>query len=81
MSDRHQILNNQDFWTRLEFVAGRWLETSDARNFRRFWSDGFLPETAKDTRFGVDVEGMAWVGAARWALWSGEWPGASSARS
>ena len=62
MSDRHQILNDQDFWTRLEFVASRWLETSDDRNLRRFWVDGFLPENAKDTRYGVDVEGMAWVG-------------------
>lgn len=62
MSDRHEILNDQDFWTRLEFVASRWLETSDDRNLRRFWVDGFQPEIARDTRFGVDVEGMAWVG-------------------
>jgi len=62
MSDRHQILNDGDFWTRLEFVASRWLETSDDLTLRRFWIDGFLPETAKDTRFGLDVEGMAWVG-------------------
>src|SRR5579859_2668116 len=62
MSDRHQILNDRDFWTRLEFVASRWLETSDDLELRRFWIDGFLPETAKDTRFRVDVEGMAWVG-------------------
>ena len=62
MNERHQVLNDQDFWTRLEFVASRWLETSDDRNFRRFWIDGFLPEVARNTSFGIDIEGVAWVG-------------------
>jgi hypothetical protein len=47
MNGRDQILNDQEFWTRLEFVASRWLETSDDRDLKRFWVDGFLrlPET------------------------------------
>src|SRR3979411_1151879 len=62
MSDHRQILNDRDFWTRLEFVASRWLETSDDPKLRRFWIDGFLPEIGRGRRFGIDGEGMAWVG-------------------
>jgi hypothetical protein len=62
MDQRHQTLKDQDFWTRLEFVASRWLETSDERDLRRFWIDGFLPEVARNTRLGIEVEGVAWVG-------------------
>lgn len=62
MSNRHEILHDQEFWTRLEYAASRWLEDSDDQSLRRFWIDGFLPETAKDTKFGIDVEGVAWVG-------------------
>src|SRR5262245_26879853 len=62
MNERHQILDDQDFWTRLEFVASRWLETSDDSDLRRFWIDGFLPDVAKNTRLGMDVEGVALVG-------------------
>jgi hypothetical protein len=62
INERHHILNDQNFWTRLEFVASRWLETSDDRNLRRFWIDGFLPEIARNSSFGIDVEGVAWVG-------------------
>jgi hypothetical protein len=62
MSDRHQIVNDQEFWTRLEYVATRWLEDSGDQNLRRFWIDGFLPENATNTKYGADVEGVAWVG-------------------
>ena len=62
MSDRHQILNDQEFWTRLEHAASRWLEDSDDPGLRRFWIDGFLPDTATNTKYGADVEGIAWVG-------------------
>lgn len=62
MSDRHQILNDREFWTRLEYSASQRLENSDEEGLRRFWIDGFLPETATNTQAGVDVEGTAWVG-------------------
>ena len=62
MTGRHQILNDQEFWTRLEYDASRWLENSDDQGLRKFWIDGFLPETARDTKFGVEVEGTVWVG-------------------
>ncbi|MBI3413803.1 MAG: hypothetical protein HY043_00565 [Verrucomicrobia bacterium] len=62
MSDRHQILDDQEFWTRLEYDASHWLESSDDKTLRRFWIDGFLPESITDTIRGADVEGTAWVG-------------------
>jgi hypothetical protein len=62
MGDRHQIMNDEEFWTRLEFDASHWLETSDDKTLRRFWIDGFLPESITDTKHGADVEGTAWVG-------------------
>ena len=57
MSDRHQIKDDQQFWERLEYAASHWLQSSGDVALRRFWIDGFLPEAAKNTRRGVDVEG------------------------
>ena len=62
MSDRHQILDDKEFWTRLEFDASHWLEGSDDKELRCFWIDGFLPEMVVNTKRGADVEGTAWVG-------------------
>jgi hypothetical protein len=61
VSDRHQILRDEEFWTRLEYDASRWLASSDEKTLRRFWIDGFLPEKVTNTKRGVDVEGIAWV--------------------
>jgi len=62
MIDRHHILTDQEFWTRLEYDASRWLETSNARELRRYWIDGFIPTNAMNTKRGIDIEGVAWVG-------------------
>lgn len=55
-------MSDQEFWTRLEYDASHWLESSDDKALRRFWIDGFLPDSITDTKRGVDVEGTAWVG-------------------
>ncbi len=55
-------MSDQEFWTRLEFDASHRLESSEDKTLRRFWIDGFLPESITDTKHGADVEGMAWVG-------------------
>ena len=62
MSDRHQIINDTEFWARLEYDASHWLGNSDDKTLRRFWIDGFLPDSITDTKYGADVEGTAWVG-------------------
>lgn len=62
MSDRHQLLNDRQFWTRLEYAASQWLENSEDAVLRQFWVDGFLPDRAMDTKFGADFDGTAWVG-------------------
>ncbi|MBA2435709.1 MAG: hypothetical protein H0W34_09670 [Pyrinomonadaceae bacterium] len=59
MLDRHAIIEDRDFWDRLEYAACAWLADSGEK---RFWIDGFIPETAKNTRRGADVEGIVWVG-------------------
>ena len=46
----------------MEFDASRWLESLDVKTLRRFWIDGFLPETITNTKHGADVEGTARVG-------------------
>jgi hypothetical protein len=50
------------FWTKLAYSACGWLRDSEDASLRRFWIDDFLPESATDTKRGVDVEGTAWVG-------------------
>jgi hypothetical protein len=62
MNPRHAIFEDRDFWSHLEFALTGWLADQDVKEFRRFWIDGFIPEAIKDTHFGVDVEGKAWVG-------------------
>lgn len=62
MNDRHRILSDETFWDRLEYEATRWFASAPEKADRAFWIDKFLPETAKDTKFGVEFEGVVWVG-------------------
>src|SRR5208337_2126649 len=62
MNGRHQILNDEEFWLRLEYEASAWLELSDDPALRRFWVDGFVPELATNTKRGIDAEGAVWIG-------------------
>jgi hypothetical protein len=62
MTDRHQILDDTEFWTHLEYEASRWLGDADDSALRRFWIDGFIPESITNTKRGAEVEGIAWVG-------------------
>jgi len=62
MADRHQILNDQEFWARLEYAACRWLESAADLNMRRYWIDGFVPDGATTTQKGLNVEGVVWIG-------------------
>lgn len=50
------------FWTKIAYTACSWLRGADEKSLRRFWIDDFLPERATNTKHGVDVEGIAWVG-------------------
>ena len=62
MAERHQIMNDREFWSRLEYDTCRWLENADDRNLRHFWIDGFSPDTVINTQRGLQVGGVAWVG-------------------
>ena len=42
MSDRHQNMDDHEFWTRLEHDASHWLEASDEKTLRQIWADGSL---------------------------------------
>lgn len=61
-SDRHHIMQDPHFWTRLAFTACGLLREADDRFLHQFWVDDFIPQSATDTKRGVDVEGTAWVG-------------------
>jgi hypothetical protein len=67
-SDRHQIMKDPLFWTRLAFAACGLLRESDDKSLRGFWIDDFTPESVTDTQQGLDVEGTAWVGDGRRAM-------------
>lgn len=60
MSNR-QILDDEEFWTRLEYDASQWLQSSNDKELRRHWVDGFTPTNAVNTKRGLDAEGVAWV--------------------
>ncbi|MCP5520920.1 MAG: hypothetical protein H7A46_05175 [Verrucomicrobiales bacterium] len=55
-------MKDQLFWTKLAFTACGLLREEDDKTLRGFWIDDFIPESATDTKLGVDVEGTAWVG-------------------
>lgn len=60
--NRHQIMQDSLFWTRLAYHACGWLQDSGDESLRGFWIDDFRPESAAGTKRGADVEGTAWVG-------------------
>jgi hypothetical protein len=62
MNDRHQIMDDREFWARLEYIASHWLNSSEEKAMSRFWIDGFAPTAVRNTKRGVDIEGRAWVG-------------------
>jgi hypothetical protein len=62
MRERHAIIEDREFWDRLEYAASSWLTSSSEKRLRRYWIDGFIPETAKNTQRGADIEGIVWVG-------------------
>jgi hypothetical protein len=61
-SHRHEIIKDALFWTKFAYSVCGWLGEAEDVLLRRFWIDDFLPESATDTKRGVDVEGKAWVG-------------------
>jgi hypothetical protein len=61
-SNRHQILKDAIFWTRLAFTACGWLREAGDESLHGFWVDDFIPEGVTDTKQGVDVQGTAWIG-------------------
>jgi hypothetical protein len=62
MHDRHAIIEDTDFWSRLEYAATAWLAESGEKRLRRYWIDGFIPETAKNTQRRTDIDGIVWLG-------------------
>lgn len=58
MKERHQIMTDTHFWMRLEGDATVWLHE---KVHGGLWIDGFNPEFIKNTKSGVDIEGVAWV--------------------
>ena len=61
MSDRHQILSDTDFWLWLQFELSGWFRTCRNNALGGYWCDGFVPQSARNTKEGVEVQGTAWV--------------------
>lgn len=61
MSDRHEILEDRQFWLVLEYSISGWFRTCGDNLLGGFWCDGLIPESAKSTSDGIEVSGIAWV--------------------
>jgi len=61
-SHRHEIMQDQRFWTKLAFTACALLREGEDQTLRGLWVDDFKPEHVADTKHGVDIEGTAWIG-------------------
>ena len=55
-------MREASFWTHLAYAACGLLQNAADKSLRRFWIDDFMPESATDTKRGVDVEGTVWIG-------------------
>jgi hypothetical protein len=45
----------------LEFNLSGWFRTCEDRSLGGFWCDGFVPHSSTDTKYGVEVQGNAWI--------------------
>ena len=61
MSDRHDILEDRQFWLVLEYSVSGWFRTCGDNSLGGFWCDGLIPESARCTSDGIDVSGVAWI--------------------
>ncbi len=59
MNQRNQILEDKDFWLRLEY--GMTLQAEKKEKIPRYWIDGFIPESSTNTRKGIEIEGKVWI--------------------
>jgi hypothetical protein len=65
MNDRHEVLEDAQFWAMLELGISGWFRDCGDRSLGGFWCDGFIPESAQDTREGIEVSGTAWIAKGR----------------
>jgi len=61
VSDRHEVLKDEQFWLVLEFGMSGWFRTCGDASLGGFWCDGFIPESVTNTKDGIEVSGVAWV--------------------
>jgi hypothetical protein len=65
VNDRHEVLEDAQFWLMLEYGMSGWFRDCGDKSLGGFWCDGFIPESARDTREGVEVSGIAWIAKGR----------------
>jgi hypothetical protein len=61
VNDRHEVLKDGKFWLVLEFRMCGWFRSCGDKSLGGFWCDGFIPESASNTKDGVEVSGVAWI--------------------
>jgi hypothetical protein len=61
VNDRHEVLEDAQFWLMLEYGMSGWFRDCGDKALGGFWCDGFTPVSARDTREGVEVSGIAWI--------------------
>jgi hypothetical protein len=61
VNERHEVLKDEKFWLVLEFGMSGWFKTCGDKSLGDFWCDGFIPQSANNTKDGIEVSGVAWV--------------------
>jgi hypothetical protein len=65
VKDRHEVLEDAQFWAMLEHGISLWFRDCGDQSLGGFWCHGFIPESAQDTREGIEVSGIAWIAKGR----------------
>jgi hypothetical protein len=61
VTDRDNILQDSEFWLKLEYGMSPWFRNCEDTSLRGYWCDGFIPGSMVNTKDGVDVRGTAWI--------------------
>jgi hypothetical protein len=61
VNDRHDVLKDSNFWLVLEFGMCGWFRDCGDTSVGGFWCDGFSPVSARNTKEGIEVSGIAWI--------------------
>ncbi len=61
MGDRDDVMQDHEFWLKLEFWLSGWFRECGDKSMGGLWCDGVTPVSTENTKDGIVVRGTAWI--------------------